>query len=230
MFLLLKTGSSIKDLACHYGDFDDWMIRFMSVMRQMVKVVDVQKHSLPETVDFDGILVTGAHEMVTDRHRWSEDTAAYLKKAVEAEIPVFGVCYGHQLLAHALGGVVGNHPKGPEIGTVEVTLTDDAKTDPIFKKMPKKFMAHVTHTQSVLTLPEEAVVLASNSYEPVEAFRVGKNAWGVQFHPEYDTIISREYAIFQKEKLKDVDKVLSSIQDTPEANSMLERFVDYCTE
>jgi len=82
----------------------------------------------------------------------------------------------------------------------------------------------------VLTLPEGAIVLAHNSYEPVEAFRVGKCAWGVQFHPEYDTIISREYAIFQKAKIKDYEGVLGGIDDTPDANTMLEKFVDYCVD
>lgn len=220
----------MKDFSCHYGDFEDWMIRFMGVMRQTVKIVDVQKESLPNTTDFDGILVSGAHEMVSDRHGWSEDTAAYLKTAVECETPILGICYGHQLLAHAMGGVVDNHPKGPEIGTVEISLTDNAKDDPIFGKFPKTFTAHVTHTQSVLTLPAGAVVLAENSYEPYHAFRIGKCAWGVQFHPEYDSIISREYALFQKSKLKDPDSILSSIQDTPEANTLLRKFAEYCAD
>lgn len=230
MFLLLKTGSSIKDFTCHYGDFEDWMIRFMGVMRQTVRVVDVQKDELPADTSYDGILVSGAHEMVSDRHEWSEKTAEFLRNAVKAETPVFGICYGHQLLAHALGGVVDNHPKGPEIGTVEIELTSEAKNDPVFGKMPKQFPAHVTHTQSVLTLPPDAVILAKNEYEPHHAFRIGKCAWGVQFHPEYDTIISREYALLQKEKLNNPEKTLSGITDTPDANTLLRRFAEYCAD
>jgi len=230
MFLLIKTGSTMRDLSMHYGDFEDWMIRFMGVMRQQVKIIDVQKSALPKPDDFDGILITGAHEMVTDRHEWSEMTAHWLKDAVAKEIPIMGVCYGHQLLAHAMGGVVGDHPKGPEIGTVDINLTAEAKKDPVFKSMPKSFKAHVTHTQSVLTLPEGAVLLAENDYEPHHAFRIGKNAWGVQFHPEYDSIISREYALFQKNKLINPESILCSISETLEANTLLSKFVEHCTE
>ncbi|MGE4267796.1 MAG: glutamine amidotransferase [Deferribacterales bacterium] len=230
MFLLIKTGSTMRDLSIHYGDFEDWMIRYMAVMRQQVKIVDVQKSTLPKPDDFDGILITGAHEMVTDRHEWSEMTAKWLKEAVAKEIPIMGVCYGHQLLAHAMGGIVGDHPKGPEIGTVDINLTPEAKKDPVFKSMPKSFKAHVTHTQSVLTLPEGAVLLAENDYEPHHAFRIGKNAWGVQFHPEYDSIISREYALFQKNKLVNPESILCSISETLEANALLSKFIEYCSE
>ncbi|WP_303851173.1 glutamine amidotransferase [Seleniivibrio woodruffii] len=230
MFLILKTGSTMKDFCVHYGDFEDWMIRYMEIMRQYVKIVDVQKEPLPDNYDFDGILVSGAHEMVTDGHEWSENTAKWLRGAVEKEVPTIGVCYGHQLLAHAMGGVVGNHPKGPEIGTVDISLTDEAKKDPIFKSMPKTFSVHVSHTQSVLTLPEGAVLLAENDYEPHHAYRLGKNAWGVQFHPEYDTIISREYVLSQKDKIINLESTLCSIGETTAANTILSKFVEYCSD
>ncbi|WP_277656999.1 glutamine amidotransferase [Seleniivibrio woodruffii] len=230
MFLVVKTGNTMKDLALNYGDFEDWMIRFMGVMRQNVMVVDVQKENLPDSFDFYGILITGAHEMVTDRHDWSERTAEWLRRAVEKSVPVMGVCYGHQLLAHALGGTVDNHPKGPEIGTVDVNLTAEAKKDPVFKSLPQTFRVHVSHTQSALTLPEGAVVLANNPYEPHHAFRYGKNAWGVQFHPEYDALISREYVLNQKEKLKSPELTLGGVEETPEANSLLGKFCEYCVK
>lgn len=231
MFLMIKTGDSIPDLCRNYGDFEDWMIRYMGVMRQAVKIVNVEKgEPLPSFDDLDGVLITGSHAMVSDRLAWSERTAEWLRDAVAKEVPIFGVCYGHQLLAHAMGGVVANHPKGPEIGTVEVHISDNAKNDPIFKSMPQSFDVHVTHTQSVTKLPENAVLLAYNDYEPHHAFRLGKCAWGVQFHPEYDALVSREYAILQKDKLKDPDRVIGDIHETTVANTLLEKFVQYCTD
>lgn len=229
MFLMIKTGSTIPALACNYGDFEEWMIRFMAVMHQSVNTVDVQKGGeLPEPDGLDGILITGSHAMVTDKEDWSEKTAEWLRNAVQKDVPILGICYGHQLLAHALGGIVGNHPKGPEIGTVDIKLTDDAKKDRLFSSMPQSFKAHVTHTQSALTLPEGATLLAYNDYEPHHAFRYGKCVWGVQFHPEFDALVSREYAILQKDKLKDPDAVIGTIEETLTANTLLEKFVDVC--
>ncbi|QAR32556.1 glutamine amidotransferase [Geovibrio thiophilus] len=231
MFLVLKMGSTLRELEDNYGGFADWIIRFMGAFRKQVKVIDVQNgDELPDPSDYEGIVISGAHEMVTDLHPWSEKTAAYLKKAAEKEVPILGICYGHQLLAHALGGRVDNHPFGPEIGTVEIELTEAGKKDPLFKTMPKKFIAHATHTQSVLKLPEGCVILAQNGYEPFHAFRYGKNAWGVQFHPEFDSFIMEQYAEHQKHKLKEPDKTMSLIAETPEANSLLAAFMEMFTK
>jgi GMP synthase (glutamine-hydrolysing) len=227
MFLVLKMGSTLKELEDNYGGFSDWIIRFMGAFRKQVKVIDVQNgDKLPEPSEYEGIIISGAHEMVTDHHDWSEKTAEWIKSAVAKEVPLLGICYGHQLLAYALGGRVDNHPFGAEIGTVEVELTDAGKKDPLFKTLPKKFTAHATHTQSVLKLPEGCVVLAGNGYEPIHGFRYGKNAWGVQFHPEFDSFIMEQYAEHQKHKIKEPDRIMELIDETPEANALLAAFME----
>jgi GMP synthase (glutamine-hydrolysing) len=230
MFLVLKMGKTMDELENNYGGFEDWVIRFMGTFRQNVRVADVQNYAeLPAPELFAGIIATGAHEMVTDRHGWSLKAGEYLKDAVAKNIPVLGICYGHQLLAEALGGEAGNHPKGPEIGTVDIELTEEAKNDPIFKSLPKTFCAHTTHTQSALKLPEGAVLLAKGDYEPIHAFRFG-SAWGVQFHPEFDAFVMREYAELQKNKVKDYGYTMEGICETPEANSLLALFTSYCAD
>ena len=70
--------------------------------------------------------------MVTDREDWSEQTAAWIPRVIASGTPVLGIFYGHQLMAHAMGGVVGNFAAGVELGTVPVTLTDKADKDPLF--------------------------------------------------------------------------------------------------
>lgn len=81
-------------------------------------------------------------------------------------MPALGICYGHQLLGHALGGTVGNHPDGGEFGTVEVRLLPEAAADPLFAGLPAVFPAQLFHRQSVLYLPSGAQVLASSQREP----------------------------------------------------------------
>ena len=68
------------------------------------------------------VVVTGAHDMVPEHALWSETASAWLRELVGRQVPTLGICYGHQLLAHALGGEVGYHPRGSEVGTVSVTL------------------------------------------------------------------------------------------------------------
>src|SRR5690606_38861481 len=106
---------------------------------------------------------------------------------------VLGVCYGHQLLAHALGGRVDDHPAGREVGTVELELDAAGEGDALFGATPAKFRAHATHRQSVLELPPGATVLARSAHDPHHAVRYAPTAWGLQFHPEFSVGIMRGY-------------------------------------
>jgi len=153
-----------------------------------------------------------------------------LKKAIENEIPILGICYGHQLLAYAAGGKVGNNPRGMEVGTVDVHLNENAKTDPLFKGLPDSIQVHVSHAQSILILPPNSRVLASNPMEPHHAFTMGDCVWGIQFHPEFDAEITRAYIQEHREKLMkdghDPERLISMCIDTPYGSALLQRFVD----
>ena len=92
------------------------------------RVPRLRGEALPDPRSVRAVVVTGSAAMVTSREPWSERTAAWLCETVEVKTPVLGICYGHQLLAHALGGRVEDNPQGRHIGTVDVTLTDAAET------------------------------------------------------------------------------------------------------
>ena len=163
-------------------------------------------------------VITGSHDMVTDRRDWSERTASWLAEAASMGASILGICYGHQLLAHALGGTVDYNLLGPERGTTEVTLLKAASTDPLFGGLPQTIEVHVSHSQSVLRLPSDAVALAANNWDSNQAFRVGDRAWGVQFHPEFDAGIMHAYAA--AEKLPAGIRII----DTPFGGRILKRF------
>lgn len=123
--------------------------------------------------------------MVSERLPWSEAAAAWLRDAVALGLPILGVCYGHQLLAHALGGRVDYHASGREIGTVAIERLPAAADDALLAAAPARFVAHASHQQSVLELPAGAVVLARSAHDPHHAVRYAPRAWGLQFHPEF---------------------------------------------
>ena len=119
-FLILETGQPVASMRRH-GGFPHWIRTAAGLPRDAAVVVDVERgDALPSRDGFAGVIVTGSGAMVTDRHDWSERTAAWLGEAAQAGLPLLGICYGHQLIAHALGGEVGWHPRGREMGTVEV--------------------------------------------------------------------------------------------------------------
>ena len=226
--VILKTGSTYPGLKEQFGDFEEWFVRGLSP-RFDVTVLNTVAGELPgDPTDWDGVVVTGSPAMVSDCEPWSEDAAAWLARVVDKAVPLLGVCYGHQLLAHALGGEVGYHPGGRESGTHRVELLNSATDDPLFRGMPDSFNAQLTHKQTVLSLPQGAVLLGRNEFEPHQAFRVGKCAWGVQFHPEFSDAIMRAYLGVQAPDLEregfDSQAMINSVTGAPEASGLLERF------
>jgi GMP synthase (glutamine-hydrolysing) len=183
---------------------------------------------LPDPTSVAGIVVTGSSAMVTDREPWSERTAEWLATAVRLEAPVLGICYGHQLLAHALGGTVEDNPRGRQIGTIDVTLVPEAGEDPLFSGFESVLHVPVSHRQVVTRLPAGARRLASTPHDPNHAFSFGPRAWGVQFHPEFDAEIVRGYIDARREALRaeklDADALLAAATDSDHGTLLLRRF------
>ncbi|WP_226467246.1 glutamine amidotransferase [Luteimonas panaciterrae] len=228
-FLILETGQPVPSMRRH-GGFPHWIRTAAGLERDRAVVVDVERgDSLPTREGFAGVIVTGSAAMVTDRHDWSERSAEWLREAAHAGVPIFGICYGHQLLAHALGGEVGDNPKGREMGTVEVGLSPQAPADSLFAGLPARFRAQTTHLQTVLRAPEGAAVLAMSEQDGCHAFRWGDRVWGVQFHPEFSSTHMRGYVRARADALGregiDAHAVSRNISATPHARSVLRRFV-----
>lgn len=227
--LIIKTGSTMPALAARKGDFEDWILRGLGSGPGRAQVVDVCGGApLPPPAEVSGVVVTGSHAMVTEHQAWSERAAAWLRGAVEAGTPLLGICYGHQLLAYALGGEVGDNPRGREYGTVEVRLTEAARGDALLGGLESPLRVHVGHVQTVLRLPAGATLLASSGADAHQAFVVGERAWGVQFHPEFDAQVTRAYLEANRRALaeegQDPAALLAASGDTPYGGQILRRF------
>lgn len=229
MITLIKTGNAIPKIARQYGDFEAWFAAGLGVAGlQQVDVFSDQP--LPDLESIIGIVITGSAAMVSHREEWSEKAAMWLQHAVRAGLPVLGVCYGHQLLAHALGGKVGPNPNGRQIGTVTVTMLDSARADPLMGSLPLQFPAQVSHSESVLELPFDATRLATSPRDENFVIRFSEKAWGVQFHPEFSATLISEYIAYRSKAIRgeglDPDQLLAGVKVTKEANSILQKFAE----
>lgn len=226
---IFKTGSSYQQTWATSGDYPQMIVRQAGLTEDQVEVVDVLKQPLPDFSACAGVVITGSHAMVTDNLPWSLAIETWIQQSRAHNIPILGICYGHQLIAKALGGMVDYHPQGIEIGTVAVFVNQENQADdPLFADLPSQFFAHATHSQSVRKLPPDAVHLAYNNFEANHAFRIGEDIWGVQFHPEFTTDVMQVYLDKQAAAIEktgqNIQSLRNSLVETPEASSILKRF------
>ncbi len=228
--LLIQTGEAPEPILTRLGGFAEWFRAVMQLAPEQLRIVRVdQGEKLPAIDRVAGAVITGSGAMVTDREPWSEDTAAWLRDAIDIELPLFGVCYGHQLLAHALGGEVGWLPAAREIGTQTVSLVDAIDhDDPLCGALPAQFPAHTTHRQSVLTPPRGARVLARSELDPHQILRYNGRAISTQFHPEFTARTMRAYLDAREDVLQgeafDMETLRGGVRETPDAQALLARF------
>ena len=226
---LIRTGCTIEQIKARHGDYEDWFAQGLGVA-DLLRIDVFRQQPLPAPETLAGIVITGSPAMVSDRPDWSERTAQWLQQAVKTDIPVLGVCYGHQLLAQALGGRAGLNPAGRQIGTVSAQLIDIAKDDPLLGHLPNMFSAQTSHSEVVLELPADAICLATSPLDDNFAIRFAKNVWGIQFHPEFSAPVTSEYIRYRADAIREEglnpEQLLERIRDTKEATSVLNKFTE----
>lgn len=228
--LILQTGSASEAIRRKYGDYDRMFIRACGLealdARRLVRRAHVERGERPDSPRvYAGVLVTGSDAMVTDRLPWSEAAAGWLRAALDAALPVFGVCYGHQLLAHALGGVVEDHPAGLELGTHEISLRPNAAREPLLDGIPPRCAANLFHAQTVAELPKGAESLAGSAHDPHQILRYGPMVWSTQFHPEFSGEVMADILAKEKEQGNPAAH-RAEAADAPHARTILRRFVE----
>jgi GMP synthase (glutamine-hydrolysing) len=227
--LLIKTGGTIPGIRSRHGDFEHWFASGLNV-EPIVQVDVYTGQPLPDPGTVSSVVITGSAAMVSHREDWSERTSEWLLRALEESLPVLGVCYGHQLLAHALGGMVGPNPNGREMGTVTIGLEPGYETDELFAAYPASFIAQTSHSESVLKLPDSAQNLGSTALDRNHIARFTPTAWGVQYHPEFSAEVMREYIRRRTPELHkegfDTRSMLEDVMETPVANGILPAFAD----
>jgi GMP synthase-like glutamine amidotransferase len=152
--------------------------------------------SLRDAEDADALIVMGGPMGANDDENvpWLADVKKLLADAVGRGTPVLGICLGAQLLAAAMGGAVESGAHGPELGLGELELCDGAADDPLLRSMPIDPTTVQWHWDHIARLPDGATLLASSPAYTNQAFRLGAQAWGLQFHPEVTLPLVAQWA------------------------------------
>lgn len=187
-----------------------------------------------ELAEFDALMIggSGAYSAAND-YPWMGALLALVKRAYDLSFPTFGSCWGHQVIARALGGTVEYDKELTEMGCHTIHLNDSGQQDALFKDFPQYFKANMGHHDRVVTLPPDALDLAFSATQPHQAFKIqDKPIYGTQFHSELNAERERERLITYRPFYTEVEteelfqEIIDGLAETTEVDGLLLKFLE----
>ena len=192
-FAILKAMRASRATRERVGDTDAHFLQLLREPGQQWDVFDVEHGAFPERLDaYQGLVITGSPANAYDHDPWIVRLVETAGAAHRQGIPLLGICFGHQVVARALGGAVGPNPAGWDLGIAELTPTAAGRRWAPLAAAPQPLRILETHSDVVTRLPPGAVCLAASPRTEVEIFTVGERVLCLQGHPEMDVPMVRE--------------------------------------
>jgi len=192
---------------------------------------DIERLPLVDVTQYFAVILSGSKFDVTQGLPWMHTLAAWIHRNV-GKVPMLGICFGHQIMAHALGGEVAINPQGVEYGTYEVTDCEHSRilgaSDPLVSRLPRSFKAQLIHSQSVERLPDGAVSFYRTPQCANQMIRFMKDTYGTQFHPEFCPGYVKTMIQFCPSgwfETEEIRQRLSTIDEAPIAATIVGLFV-----
>jgi GMP synthase (glutamine-hydrolysing) len=232
--LIVKTGSTFDSVRQKFGDFEDMVLAATGMEQSSVDVFDAKDESLtfPTPDSYSGIIITGSHDMLTFNDDWMQDLKEWILTIPNSGTPTLGICFGHQSMAEAFGGKVDYRDWGPEVGYVKIKFDSEAHKDNLFSFMFDKASVYQYHAQSVVDLPEGAVLLGSNNIDYNQVIRYNDHMWSCQFHPEFTDQVLNEYvninALHLTSEGLDPYELITRLQPDDSGAKLLKKFLEIC--
>lgn len=185
---ILQAGHTPAELHPTRGDFDTMFARLLDGHGFTFAAYDVENMIFPDTIQAcDGWLITGSKHGAYEDHAFIPPLEQFIRDAYAADVPLVGICFGHQIIAQALGGTVAKFDAGWAIGRRDYHLPDG-----------QTLALNAWHQDQVTALPEGATRLASNAFCENAFLGYGRRAFTVQPHPEFSSDLIRDYVTMRR--------------------------------
>jgi GMP synthase-like glutamine amidotransferase len=197
---LIQCGHVHPELVADHGDYPELFADLLDHHGIDLTTFDVTEHPPPTDIErFDGWLISGSTSSAYEDLPWIAPVEALARDLVDRQAPLVAVCFGHQLLAQALGGRVERADGGWGVGAhrYEVLGEPPAWMDPPASSV--RLIA--SHQDQVAELPSGATVIARSDHCPVAAYTVGPAALAIQPHPEFTAPVSRGLIVRRREAI-----------------------------
>ena len=182
---ILLVGRASEDLVDEYGTYAEMLIALINTEEQVFefKTFNILDDEFPKDhLECDGWIVTGSPHGVYEDHSWIPTVSQLINNVYEASLPIFGVCFGHQLIAQALGGHVEKSEKGWGLGlhTYQVNNKPDYMSN-----LSEEVTLNICHQDQVLRPPQGATVYAKSEFCENAGFYIKDKVLTMQAHPEF---------------------------------------------
>lgn len=221
---ILHVGEAPTQLRAHHGRFPSWFQDSINAIDpnirwREIRVIDGE--ALPDPRDLDAIAITGSAFGVHDRTPWMDRLSTFVADAYNAKKKMVGICFGHQLMAHVLGGSVGRSPGGWGIGLHRYEL---AGGEHLFSGGTGSIAVPVSHQDQVTAAPADSQVLLRSAFTPYAGLLYGDGAGlSVQCHPEFDRSVAKFFVELRRGNPLSDDTVNRAMEelDGPNDNATL---------
>ena len=232
---LLVAGPVPDDLVSRFGTFDDMFKALLSKQDPSLTFAsyDVYEGKFPaDTKECDGWIVTGSLHSAYEKLPWMLSLEAFIREAISSGQPTIGICFGHQIMATAMGGVVEKAPSGKwgaAVHTYKIAL--DAKDRPAWMGEDAETISlQASHQDQVTVLPESGCLIAGNEFCPNGMIAYGKAGLSLQLHPELssgivETLLHKRRGTGMTEQ--DADVALSHVNDPVDADRVAQWMVQF---
>ncbi|MGO1119783.1 glutamine amidotransferase-related protein [Rhodovibrionaceae bacterium A322] len=181
---ILETGRPTEEFKEKYGTYSGMFVTLFKDVAawefEIIHLLDGQ--DLPAPADFDAYIITGSAFGAYDPEPWIPAMEAFIRAVAETNIPLVGICFGHQIIAQALGGTVEKSDKGWGVGVHEYEIQQqESWMEPALDR----FAIPVIHQDQVISPPESAKILGGNNFCPFGILSYGQNILTFQGHPEH---------------------------------------------
>lgn len=185
---LLETDTLYEDLIADYGSYGQMFAGFFDSLNGELqyRFYDVQQGELPQQADeCDAYLITGSKAAAYDQLPWVLQLQQWIANYYELGARLVGICFGHQIIAHSLGGLAAKNSQGWAVGVHTTTLLKGAVTVNSAISAPAALRLLHSHQDQVLELPPQAQLLASSEFCPWAAYKIADQVLSFQGHPEF---------------------------------------------